>query len=121
MTSPKDVVEQYVDAFARKDVKKMRSFLSDTNFSFKGPLQAFAAADDFAAALVPLIPIIQSVDVKKAIAEGNDVCMFYDLATTVPSIGTTRIAELFRVENGKIISINLYFDPRPYVAMFSQK
>ena len=47
--------------------------------------------------------------------------MFYDLATTVPSIGTTRIAELFRVENGKIISINLYFDPRPYVAMFSQK
>jgi limonene-1,2-epoxide hydrolase len=121
MTSPKDVVEQYVDAFAGKDVKKMRSFLSDTNFSFKGPMQVFATADDFAAALVPLVPIIQSVDVKKVIADGNDVCMFYDLATTVPSIGTTRIAELFRVENGKIISINLYFDPRPYVAIFGLK
>ncbi|MGI0019809.1 MAG: hypothetical protein ACREAY_05015 [Nitrososphaera sp.] len=64
MASPKDVVEQYVDAFARKDVKKMRSFLSDTNFSFKGPLEAFATADDFAAALVPLVPIIQSVERK---------------------------------------------------------
>lgn len=121
MTSPRDVVEQYVHAFAGKDVKKMRSFLSDTNFSFKGPLQAFATADEFAAALVPLVPIIQSVDVQKAIADGNDVCMFYGLATTVSSIGTTRIAELFRVENGKIVSINLYFDPRPYVAMFGQK
>lgn len=121
MTSPKDVVEQYVNAFAGKDVKKMRSFLSDTDFSFKGSLQAFATADDFASALVPLVPLIQSVDVKKVIADGNDVCMFYDLATTVPSIGKTRIAELFRIENDKIISVNLYFDPRPYVAMFGQK
>lgn len=121
MTRPKDLVEQYVDVFARKDLKKMRRFLSETNFSFKGPLQAFATAYDFAAALVPLVPIIQSVDVKKVIADGNDVCVFYDLATTVPTIGTTRIAELFRVENGKIISINLYFDRRPYAAMFGQK
>ncbi|MGI0019808.1 MAG: hypothetical protein ACREAY_05010 [Nitrososphaera sp.] len=47
--------------------------------------------------------------------------MFYDFVTTVPAIGTTRIAELFQVENGKITFINLYFDPRPYAAMFGQK
>lgn len=47
--------------------------------------------------------------------------MFYDFVTTVPAIGTTRIAEWFRVENDKITLINLYFDPRPCVAMFGQK
>lgn len=121
MASPKDVVEQYVSAFGRKDVKKMRSFISGINFLFKGPLEAFTTADDFSAALKRLSPIIQSVYIKKVIADGNDVCVFYDFVTTVPSIGTTRIAELFRVVGDKITSINLYFDPRPYVAMFGQK
>ena len=117
----RELAQGYIDAFANRDVKKMRSFLSDTNFTFKGPLQAFSSADDFAAALVPLAPMIQDVDVKKVIADGNDVCVFYDFVTNVPAIGTTRIAEWLHVENGKISSINLYFDPRPYVPMFAQK
>jgi hypothetical protein len=117
----RELAEKYLDAFAKRDIKKMRSFLSDTNFTFRGPLQAFNSADEFAAALVPLAPMIQGVSVKQVIADGNDVCLFYDFVTNVPAVGTTRIAEWLHIENGKITFINLYFDPRPYVPLFAQK
>lgn len=55
------------------------------------------------------------------IADENDACLLYDLVTNVPAVGTTRMAEWLRVEGGKITSIQLYFDPRPYVAMLEKK
>lgn len=117
----RELAEKYLDAFASRDIKKMRSFLSDTSFTFKGPLQEFDSADDFAAALVSLAPMIQGVNVKQVIADGDDVCMFYDFVTNMPAAGTTRIAEWLHIENDKIIFINLYFDPRLFVPLFAKK
>lgn len=120
MATPKEIVEAYGDAFSKKDFDRVRGLLHDTRFSFRGPMEAFDRADDLVAVLKKLGPIIKGMEKKKVFADGNDVCVIYDFVTTVPEIGTSRMAEWFHIQDGKISSINLYFDPRPYVAVFEQ-
>lgn len=58
---------------------------------------------------------LNTIDVKKIFADGEDASVFYDFVTTNPAIGTTPTAELIKVSNGKIKSTLLIFDARPYV------
>jgi hypothetical protein len=49
-------------------------------------------------------------DAKKVFADGNDVCLFYDLAIS----GLTIFGcAWYQVANGKIRSLRVVFDPRP--------
>jgi len=50
-------------------------------------------------------------DVKKVFAEGDDVCVLYDLATTG---STVYMSSWYEVKNGKITSIRTVFDPRAF-------
>jgi len=50
-------------------------------------------------------------DVKKVFVEGDDVCIFYDLATTG---STVYMASWYTVEEGKIVSVNTLFDPSAF-------
>jgi hypothetical protein len=45
------------------------------------------------------------------IADGDDVCLIYDLVT-VPA-GTVPTAGWFRLRDGKIAAIQVFFDARP--------
>jgi ketosteroid isomerase-like protein len=56
-------------------------------------------------------------DVKRVLAEGDDVVTIYDLHTNTTA-GTSHVAEWATVENGKIAEIRVYFDARPFAAMF---
>jgi limonene-1,2-epoxide hydrolase len=120
MATPKELVETYGNAFLKKDFDTVRRCLHDTRFTFKGPMEAFDNADEFVAVLRKLGPITKGMEEKKVFADGNDVCVIYDFVTNVPEIGATRMAEWFHIEDGRIASINIYFDPRPYVAVFEQ-
>jgi hypothetical protein len=46
-------------------------------------------------------------------ADGDDVCLIYDLVTNTPA-GTAPVAEWFRVRDGKIAQIRVFFDARPF-------
>jgi len=50
-------------------------------------------------------------DVKKAFAEGDDVCVLYDLKTNGP---TVFMSSWYQVKDGKIVSIQSVFDPRAF-------
>ena len=63
-------------------------------------------------------PIIERVNVTKIFVDGADVCAIYDFVTNQPSISATPCAEWYRVEEGKIKSMSLFFDARPYEALF---
>jgi hypothetical protein len=52
-------------------------------------------------------------DVKKVFADGDDVCLFYDLKTTGP---TVFMSSWYQVKKGKIVSIQTIFDPRAFGA-----
>jgi hypothetical protein len=49
-------------------------------------------------------------DIKKTFVDGNDVCLFYDIDMSGKAILT---CGWYHVENGKISSLRVVFDPRP--------
>jgi ketosteroid isomerase-like protein len=92
---------------------------SPTTSNFKGPIDEFGSADDYLASLGKLAQIVTGTDVQKVLADDEDVVTIYDLHTNTPA-GTSPVAEWARVRNGKIAEIRVYFDARPFAAMFGQ-
>ena len=50
-------------------------------------------------------------DVKKVFADGDDVCVLYNLKTNGP---TVFMSSWYQVKDGKIVSIHSVFDPRAF-------
>jgi hypothetical protein len=48
--------------------------------------------------------------------DGDDVCIIYDL-NTVP-VPTAPTAEWYRVRDGRIAAIKVFFDARPFAPLF---
>jgi ketosteroid isomerase-like protein len=66
-----------------------------------------------------LAQIVTGTDVKNVVSEGDDVVTIYDLHTNTPT-GTSNVAEWATVRNGKIAEMHVFFDARPFAAMFEQ-
>lgn len=118
MANAAEVVEQYQRAFGSGDVATARSLLAD-DLHFKGPFEEFHTADDYMHSVARLAQIVTGTDVKKVLSEGNDVVTIYDLHTNTPA-GTSNIAEWATVKGGKIATIRVFFDARPFAPMFEQ-
>ncbi len=116
MTNAKEIVEGYQRALGTGDWTAARHYLSD-DLSFIGPFDTFNEADPYLEALKKLHPIIERVEPHRMFAEDDDVCVLYDMVTNSPA-GTAFIAEWYRVHNGKIDSIRVVFDPRPFEPLF---
>jgi ketosteroid isomerase-like protein len=116
--SAHETVQRYHEAFGRGDVQEARSLLAD-DLHFKGPIDEFHNADDYLASLGKLASIVTGTDVQKVLADDDDVVTIYDLHTNTPA-GTSPIAEWARVRDGKIVEMRIYFDARPFAAMFDQ-
>jgi hypothetical protein len=112
------VVEQYQRAFGSGDVQSARSLLAD-DLHFEGPIDQFEKADDYIESVAKLHQIVKGIDVKKILADDTDVVTIYDMHTNTPA-GTSNIAEWATVANGKIVAIRVFFDARPFAAMFEQ-
>jgi len=118
MASAKEIVEQYKTAMGRGDFTAARQLLHD-DLLFQGPIDTFNRADEYLAASKRLATIIQRVDVKKIFAEGNDVCVLYEMVTNTPA-GTAFIVEWYQVRGEKIGALRAVFDARPFAAMFGR-
>jgi len=118
MANAAEVVERYQRAFGSGDAQAARSLLAD-DLRFKGPIEEFDNADDYMQSVAKLAQIVTGTDVKKVLADGDDVVTIYDLHTNSPA-GTSNIAEWATVKGGKIAEIRVFFDPRPFAAMFEQ-
>jgi hypothetical protein len=109
------VAEGFFDAVASKDFARARSFLRD-DVSFSGPIDKFSDAESYLASLRQLSGIVEGVDRHKVFVDGDDVCVIYDLKTAV--VPTSRTCEWYRVRDGKIASVSVVFDARPFAPMF---
>jgi ketosteroid isomerase-like protein len=115
MSDPGVVAEAFFDAWTAKDLDRARSFLHD-DVSFEGPIDSFTDADSYIASLRQLSGIVTGAEKQKVFVDGDDVCVIYDLETApVPS---SRTCEWYRVRDGKIESVSVVFDARPFAAMF---
>ncbi len=116
MASAKEIVERYKAAMGRGDFTAARQLLHD-DLLFQGAIDTFNRADEYLGASKRLANIIQRIDVKKVFAEGNDVCVLYEMVTNTPA-GTAFIVEWYQVRGEKIGSLRAVFDARPFAALF---
>jgi hypothetical protein len=110
---------RYFDHWSKKEYQASARYL-DENLSFKGPMDTFNNSKDYLQALDRLAPIVVEVRRKRTFIDGMDACFVYDLITSTPA-GTVPCAEWIHSDHGKVKSIQVFFDARPFAAMFAQK
>jgi len=118
MAKPADIVQKFMGALGKGDFVAARKYLDD-HLSFQGPLDTFQKPELYLESLKKLHPIIERVDVKKMFADGDDVCLLYDMVTKTPA-GTAFVAEWHHIAGDKIAAIRVVFDARPFAAMFAK-
>mgnify|MGYP000223337931 CR=1 FL=1 len=55
---------------------------------------------------------------KRIVVDGKQVVIIFDWTVSNPFQGTFRMCEYFQVENGKILSAELYFDTANFPKMY---
>ena len=78
-------------------------------------LTDFGDADSYLASLQQLSGIVTGAEKQKVFVDGDDVCVIYDLKT-VP-VASTRTCEWYRMRDGKVASVSVVFDARPFAAL----
>ena len=105
----------YFEAVQRKDGETIRQMLADDG-DFIGPLQSFNDADAFMRAAEVFMKLVKKVNIERVLTDGDDVCVFWDYATIVPSIPIIPVAAWLKIEADKIKYFHLHFNPAAFVA-----
>lgn len=64
--------------------------------------------------------MVKAAEQQKVFVEGDDVCIVYDLVTDTPA-GTVPMAGWYHVRGGKIASVRVFFDARPFEPMLARR
>ena len=104
----KEVVLACIEALNNEDFKTARTLAND-DMSFVGVLGSRDGADAY---FKDMEHMKLKYDVKKAFADGDDVCLLYDLTMSGKTIFG---CGWYQVKNGKISSLKVLFDPRPFL------
>ncbi|HKA05248.1 MAG TPA: nuclear transport factor 2 family protein [Acidimicrobiales bacterium] len=114
-SDPRAVADAFFTAWTTGDFATARHLLHD-DVSFQGPIDRFDSADAYVAALRGLSQIVKGAEQQKVFVDGDDVCVIYDLVTGPVAASPT--AEWYHVRDGKISAVRVFFDARPFAAMF---
>jgi len=104
----KEVVLTFLDALNNEDWKTARHYLSD-DMVFDGVLGHREGADIY---VDDMSKMKFKYKILKAFAEGDDVCVLYDIDMSGITIFT---AGWYKVRDNQIKSLRVVFDPRPIV------
>ncbi|KIX78525.1 nuclear transport factor 2 family protein [Streptomyces sp. JL4002] len=114
----RELAETYFTAWEAADFDALRGVLAE-DVDFVGPLGKAAGAEEALAGLEGLGQVLERIDVKVRVAEGDEVITWYDLCTSVAPPAPT--ANWMRVEDGKVTRIRVTFDPGPLLAGFEAR
>ena len=106
MTITGELVLDFIQALNAEDFTAAREFASH-DLKFIGVLGSREGADDY---FDDMKKMKFKYEVKKALADDDDVCLFYDI-----DMGgvTTFSCGWYHLKDGKIDTIRVLFDPRP--------
>lgn len=104
--SVRGLVLSYVEASNDEKFKLVRRYVSD-DMKFDGALASLQGAE---AIFTELERMRLKYDVKKVFVDDNDVCVLYDVTLSGAVLFT---CGWYQVEDGKIRSLKVVFDPRP--------
>lgn len=103
-----DTVLSCVQAINKEDFEEARTYVDD-NMTFSGVLGSRDSGDAY---MNDMAQMKLKYDVLKVFANGDDVCLLYDLrmsGKTVYGCGW------YHVRGGKITMLRVVFDPRPFL------
>jgi len=112
--SASDVVHSFIKALNEEDFTAARQCIND-DMIFLGVLGERDGAEAY---IKDMQHMKFKYDIKRAFADGDDVCLFYDInmgGQTIFSCGW------YHVVDGKINSIRVIFDPRPVLEATEKK
>ncbi|HET7148132.1 MAG TPA: nuclear transport factor 2 family protein [Candidatus Nitrosopolaris sp.] len=113
----KELVLEYLATLDRKDFKSARSYVSD-NISYVGSIGSFDGADPYFKYLEHLD--LPKMEIKKVFTDGQDVCVLHELNFGSPP-ATMFVCTWCHVDDGKISSMRVIFDPRPWIEREQRK
>ncbi|MFI6287993.1 nuclear transport factor 2 family protein [Streptomyces sp. NPDC051018] len=114
----RELAETYFTAWEAGDFAALRGLLAE-DVDFAGALGTASGVEEVLAGLKGLGQVLEKIDVKVRVAEGDEVITWFDLCTGIAPPAPT--ANWMHVENGKIARIRVTFDPRGLLAGFEQQ
>jgi limonene-1,2-epoxide hydrolase len=102
----KNIVLAFIKALNEEDFNAARKYLND-DMKFDGVLGSREGADVY---IADMERMKFKYDIKKAFADGNDVCLLFEINMSGTKIFT---CGWYHLDNGKISSLKAIFDPRP--------
>jgi hypothetical protein len=108
----KSLSESYIKAVGRRDFDRVAELLHP-EVVFSGPGKPLQGAGAYLGALRRLGPVLLRNDIRKVVADGNDVGVFYEFVTDT-DVGAVPSAEWLTFEDGRIRSVHLVFHTQPW-------
>lgn len=112
--STKETVLSFIKALNEEDFNTARKYANE-DLAFVGVLGSRNGAEAY---FSDMERMKIKYAVQKAIAEGDDVCLLYDLVLDGMNISG---CGWYQLVNGKISSIKVVFDPRPVLEKAPKK
>ena len=109
-------VEQYFDAL-KSQADWTRIFADSITFtSYTSPVKQIAGRETVVKATQRFYASVQTFEVRKLIAELDQVCALtqYQLRAPSGTLFSSDVAEIFHVTDGQIDSFAIYFDSAPF-------
>jgi len=119
--TPEAVFNAYLDAFAARDFDRVRATLSNDNFYYRGPVSTHTDADVFVLDISRIGQILDGIDVRRLFVDGNELCAILDFRIRINIVDITRVVLWAKVEQGKIVSLEAFFDATEYSQMFPER
>lgn len=113
MRTARELAETYFTAWEAGDFDTLRGLLAE-NVDFVGALGMASGAEAALAGLKGLGRVLERIDLKARVADGDEVITWFDLHTSVAP--PTPTANWMHVDDGKVTRIRVTFDPRALLA-----
>jgi ketosteroid isomerase-like protein len=114
--STKQIIQSYFDELKQK--KQWETFLAEemTFTSFVAPIKEVTGKSAYLQSTKQFFSVIADVDLKEIIIEGQKACVLSHYELKLPNgVGFgSDVAEIFTVNNGKITSLQIFFDTSPF-------
>ena len=106
------IAETYYNEMLAKDFDAMEKHLH-LNVHFISPLAELSGKDAVVEAAKNLSGLLGDIEIRAKFSSGNHIMFAYDFMFPKP-IGKLRASVLMDFDDGLILKIELFYDPRPF-------
>lgn len=107
---PKDIVAQFIADVRAQRLEEAKALLTPEGFEYVGPNMRFLSRDDMLSYQFGMVAIQKDLVLRQLSADGEHVFAILDYRTYFEPIGDVRLAVWFRVREGKIQSVETFYN-----------